>query len=80
MPLIPIKVGDRSAMVDIPGKPVCSVPGCNGEHWTACDYPVGDKLATAHTCDAKLCKDHVVEWGKMEICPPHARLVAKAGR
>jgi hypothetical protein len=77
MPLIPVRVGDLTALIDTGGKPKCCVPGCNGEHWTSCDYPVGSNLAKAHTCDAKLCKEHVVKWGEFEICPAHSRFVAR---
>ena len=78
MPLIPVRVGDRTALVETGGQPKCCVPGCHGEHWTNCEYPVGANLATAHPCEAKLCEAHVVKWGKLEICPAHSRLVARA--
>jgi hypothetical protein len=77
MALIPVKIGNLSALIEKPEPPKCCVPGCGGEHWTGCDYPVGSNLATAHTCDAKICKDHVVKWGKLEICPAHSRFVAR---
>jgi hypothetical protein len=80
MALVPIKIGNLSALVEKPDPPKCTVPGCNGEHWTSCDYPVGAQLATARTCDAKICKDHVALWGDLEICPAHSRFAARAGK
>ena len=78
MPKIPVRIGELTALVETPSPPKCSVPGCPGEHWTSCEYPVGDKLATAHTCDAKLCEFHVVKWGQLEICPAHSRFAVLA--
>jgi hypothetical protein len=75
--LIPIQVGDRKALVERPDKPKCCVPGCKGGFWTTCDYPVkrGGKDAT---CDARLCSGHIWQWGELDICPSHGRLVARA--
>ena len=77
MALIPIKIGNLSALVEKPEPSKCSVPQCNGERWTNCEYPVGARLATAQTCDAKICEGHAVKWGELEICPAHGRLVQK---
>jgi hypothetical protein len=78
MALIPIKIGNLSALIEKPDPQKCRVPGCHGEHWMNCDYPVGASLATAHPCGAKLCKGHVVAWGTLKICPSHGRFVARA--
>jgi hypothetical protein len=80
MALIPVQVGDRKAIIDKPERSKCGVPGCSGDHWTSCEYPVGAKLATTRTCDAKLCEGCVVKWGQLEICPSHGRLVARGGK
>ena len=73
---IPIRVGDRTALVEKPDPPRCSVPGCHGPHWTNCDYPVKRNGRDA-TCDAKLCEKCVVtlkvQAGEIEVCPAHAR-------
>jgi hypothetical protein len=78
MSLIPIKIGNLSALIEKPEPSRCSVPGCHGDHWVSCEYPVGARLATAHTCDARLCEGHVVKWGTLEVCPAHGRLVGRA--
>lgn len=79
MALIPIKIGNLSALVYKPEPSRCCVPGCHGDHWTSCEYPVGRQLATARTCDAKVCEDHVTKWGELEVCPAHARWIESSG-
>ena len=79
MPLIPIRVGDRSALVEKPEPSECSVPGFHDPFWSSCDYPVRRDGKTA-TCDARLCEKHAVTatWGNLQICPAHSRLAARA--
>jgi hypothetical protein len=81
MSLIPVTIGERTALIDKPEPPRCSVPGCHGDHWTSCDYPIKVKGAGA-TCDAQLCVHHVatrvVNESEIEICPSHCRFVARA--
>jgi hypothetical protein len=86
MPLIPVVVGDRQALIHTPDKPGCSTPWCKGVEYTTCDYPVR-RGGRAVACGAKLCKDCAVEgggvgvaWEGVSLCPPHARLMAKADR
>jgi hypothetical protein len=75
--LVPVRVGNLSALVEKSEPSRCSVPACHGDHWTSCEYPVGPQLATARTCDARICAGHIFQWGKLDICPAHGRLVAR---
>jgi hypothetical protein len=82
MALIPVRVGDRTALVEKQEKPCCSVPQCKGDHWTNCDYPIlrGGKWTT---CDVKLCEEHVIthtlsSGSRVGICPAHARFSERA--
>lgn len=76
MALIPIHVGERTALVEKPEPSRCSVPGCHGPHWTNCDYPV-KREGKDGACDARLCEHHVVilvvQAGELEACPAHSR-------
>jgi hypothetical protein len=72
---IPVNIGNLTALIEKPEPPRCCVPGCHGEFWTSCEYPVG-RNGHDHTCDARLCEGHVVKWGTLKICPSHWRLIA----
>ena len=81
-PVIPINVAGIRAMIATPDKDTCSVPGCTNphRHIARCDYPIlrGGKQ---DACGAKLCAKHAAADNHgVLICPPHARLLAKAGR
>ena len=78
---IPIRVGERTALIEKPDKPGCSHPGCQWPDTCKCGYPVirdGKKT----TCGAKLCDWHhtahasAIENGGV-ICRPHRRLVER---
>jgi len=78
MALVPIRIGELSALVEKPEPPKCSHPGCQWPDVARCCYPVirGNK---ATTCGAKLCVNHGKpdERGK-HYCRPHARLMERA--
>ena len=76
---IPIRIGDRTALIAKPEKPGCSHPGCGWtEHQWRCSYPIlRDGKPTP--CGAKLCDYHAAPGKKKgeRLCQPHARMAAK---
>ncbi len=76
MPKIPVRVGDRTALIEKPEKPGCSSPWCGFPDAWRCSYPVIRDGKPEH-CDAKLCTKHATKVKGGHLCQPHARLMER---
>lgn len=75
MPLVPIKIGNLSALIEKPAKPGCQHPWCKASDVATCAHP--KKLGSTEPCGRKLCVDHAVHTSIGIVCQAHARMLAK---
>ena len=56
---------------------LCQEPDCGDDHVALCDFPLG-RPAPRATCDRRLCERHRRRRGKLDYCPAHEKLIARA--